>query len=165
MVNTPEINVRVFGTRFNIDSFENEKNVEVVLKEGKLIFNNKEMNKSYIMNLNDLVTYDKTLKDFSIEVVQPQKYSSWTEGKLVFRNDPLDVIARRLKWWYNIDVKVDVSSSVDFRWRATFEEESLEEVLNMLKRSLHVDYRIENRNLKPNETFTKKKVIITLKTK
>jgi ferric-dicitrate binding protein FerR (iron transport regulator) len=46
------------------------------------------------MNPNDLVIYDKTLKDFSTEVVQPQKYLSWTEGKLEFRNDPLYVILK-----------------------------------------------------------------------
>ena len=38
--------LRVLGTRFNIASYDNEKNVEVVLEEGKLVFNNKEMNKS-----------------------------------------------------------------------------------------------------------------------
>ena len=38
--------LKVLGTRFNIASYENEKNVEVVLEEGKLVFNNKEMNKS-----------------------------------------------------------------------------------------------------------------------
>ena len=109
IVNTNEVNVKVLGTRFNIASYENEKNVEVVLEEGKLVFNDKEMNKSYTMNPNDLVIYDKTQKDFSTEVVQPQKYLSWTEGKLVFRNDPLDVIARRLERWYNIDVEVNGS--------------------------------------------------------
>ena len=165
IVNTPEINVKVLGTKFNIASYENEKNVEVVLEEGKLIFNNKGMNKSYTMNPNDMITYNKTLNDFSTETVQPQKYLSWTEGKLVFRNDPLDVIARRLERWYNIDVELDVSSAEDFRWRATFVNEGLEEILNLLKRSLPINYRIENRDLKPDETYSKKKVIITLKTK
>ena len=165
IVNTNEVNVKVLGTRFNIASYENEKNVEVVLEEGKLVFNDKEMNKSYTMNPNDLVIYDKTLKDFSTEVVQPQKYLSWTEGKLVFRNDPLDVIARRLERWYNIDVEVNGSLTEDLRLRATFIDESLEEVLDLLKRSLPIDYRIENRNLKPDETYAKKKVIITLRTK
>jgi ferric-dicitrate binding protein FerR (iron transport regulator) len=165
IVNTSEINVKVLGTRFNIASYENEKYVEVVLEEGKLIFNNKEMNKSYIMNPNDLVIYDKTLVEFSTEVVQPQKYLSWTNGKLVFRNDPLDVIARRLERWYNIDVEVDVSSTEDFRWHATFIDEGLEEVLNLLKRSLPIDYRIENGSLKPDGIYAKKKVIISLKTK
>ena len=160
-VNTNEINVEVLGTRFNIASYEDENKVEVVLEEGKLVFNNKEMNKSYTMSPNDLVVYDKKLMDFSTEVIQPQKYLSWTEGKLVFRNDPLDVIARRMGRWYNIDVEIKGSYDQDLRLRATFIDESLEEVLALLKRSLHVNYKIENGSIKPDETYTKKKVIIT----
>jgi transmembrane sensor len=165
IVNANEVMVKVLGTRFNIASYENEKNIEVVLEEGKLIFNNKEMNKSYTMEPNDLVLYDKSSRDFSTQVVQPQKYISWKEGKLVFRNDPLDVIARRLARWYNIDVEVDVNSTEDLRLRATFIDENLEEVLNLLKRSLPINYTIENSDLKTDGTFSKKKVIITQRTK
>jgi len=165
IVNTNEVIVKVLGTRFNIASYEDEKNVEVVLEEGKLIFSDKEMNKSYTMRPNDLVIYDKTLNDFSTDVVEPQKYLSWTEGKLVFRNDPVDVIARRLGRWYNIDVEVNGCLTEDLRLRATFIDEGLEEVLDLLKRSLPINYRIENGDLKPDETFAKKKVIITLRTK
>jgi ferric-dicitrate binding protein FerR (iron transport regulator) len=160
-VNTNEVNVTVLGTRFNIASYENEKNVEVVLEEGKLLFNNREMNKSFTMNPNDLLIYDKPGKDFSTEVVQPHKYMSWTEGKLVFRNDPLDVIARRLERWYNIDVEVDFISSEDLRLRATFIDENLEQVLNLLKRSLHVSYKIENGYIQTDGVFRKTKVIIS----
>ena len=165
IVNTPEINVKVLGTRFNIASYNNENNVEVVLEEGKLVFNDKEINKSYTMKPNDLVVYDKTSGNFSTKVVQPQKYLSWTEGKLEFRNDPLDVIARRLERWYDIDVELNGKISYDQRLRATFIDESLEEVLYLMKRTLHIDYRIENPDLKPDDTYAKKKVIITLRTK
>ena len=126
IVNTNEISVKVTGTRFNIASYENEKNVEVVLEEGKLIINDKDMIKSYTMSPNDLVIYDKAQKDLTTEVVQPQKYLSWTEGKLVFRNDPLDVIARRLERWYNIDVEINGNVNEDLRLRATFIGEGLE---------------------------------------
>lgn len=160
-VNTNEVNVTVLGTRFNIASYENDKNVEVVLEEGKLLFNNKEMNKSFTMIPNDLLIYDKPGKEFSTEVVQPHKYLSWTEGKLVFRNDPLDVIARRLERWYNIDVEVDFISSEDLRLRATFIDENLEQVLNLLKRSLHVSYKIENGYIQTDGVFRKTKVIIS----
>jgi len=165
VVNTKEVNVTVLGTRFNIASYENENNVEVVLEEGKLVFNNKEMKSSCTMNPNDLVVYNKTQKYFSTEVVQPNKYLSWTEGKLVFRNDPLDVIARRLERWYNIDVEVNGGVDKDLRLRATFIDESLEEVLDLLKRSLPIVYRIEDRNLLPNGIYPKKKVIIEPRTK
>jgi transmembrane sensor len=165
IINTNEISVKVAGTRFNIASYENENNVEVVLEEGKLIFNDKELTKSYTMDPNDLLIYDKTQKDFTTEVVQPQKYLSWTEGKLVFRNDPLDVIARRLERWYNIDIEIKGNLTEDLRLRATFIGEGLEEVLGLLKRSLPIDFKIQNGDLKPDETYTKKKVIITLRTK
>jgi transmembrane sensor len=165
IINTNEVTVKVLGTRFNIASYEDEKTVEVVLEEGKLIFGDKVLNKYYTMKPNDLVVYDKSLMTFSTEVVQPQKYCSWTEGKLVFRNDPLDVIARRLERWYNVEIEIDKTLSEDVRWRATFIDENLEEVLNFLKRSLPVNYRIEQSNLKPDDTYTKKKVIITPKTK
>jgi transmembrane sensor len=164
LVNTNEIVVKALGTRFNIASYDNENNVEVVLEEGKLQFNNKEMNKSHTMNSNDLVIYNKTLKNISTEVVDPKKYISWTEGKLIFRNDPLDVIARRLERWYDIDIKINGSLHEDFRLRATFIDEDLEEVLGLLKRSLPIEYKIEDRDNKHSETYTKKKVIITTKT-
>jgi len=165
IVNTNEVAVTVLGTRFNIASYENEKNVEVVLEEGILVFNDKEMNKSYTMKPNDLVVYDKALKDFSTTEVEPQKYLSWTDGKLVFRNDPLDVIARRLERWYNIDVDVIGCLSDDIRLRATFIDENLEQVLYFLKRSLPVDYRIENGEIQTDGIYRKTKVIITPRTK
>ena len=128
VVTTNEVDVKVLGTRFSIASYDNESNVEVVLEEGKLEFSDKDNTKSYIMKPNDLLVYDKMRKDFSTEEVQPQKYLSWKEGKLVFRNDPLDVIARRLERWYNIDVEINGSITADLRLRATFIDEDLEEV-------------------------------------
>ena len=164
-VSTDEVLVTVFGTRFNIASYENENTVEVVLEEGEVACYNKGLNKSYSMKPNDYISFDKTLNVCKVEVVQPEKYSSWKEGKLVFRNDPLDVLARRLERWYNIDVEIDQNLVENHRLRATFIDEGLEEVLDLLKRSLPINYRIENRDLKPDETYAKKKVIISPRTK
>ena len=160
IVNTNDVTLTVSGTRFNIAAYENENKVEVVLEEGELIFNDKAMTQSYKMNPNDFVIYDKNLKNFSTEIVQPQKYLSWTEGKLVFRNDPLDVIARRIERWYNVDVEVNGSLVEDLRLRATFVDESLEDVLSLLRRSLPIEYIIKNRNINPDGSFPKMKVII-----
>ena len=164
-VNTEEVTIKVLGTRFNIASYENEEHVEVVLEEGALIFNSKRMGNSITMKPNDLIVYDKSHKDLSTEVVQPQKYLSWTEGKLVFRNDPLDVIARRLERWYNIDVEVNGAFAEDLRLRATFIDESVEEVLGLLQRSLSVKCKIVKRTLSADGSFTKTRVIITPKNK
>jgi len=164
-VNTDEVVIKVLGTRFNISSYDNENNVEVVLEEGKLELVNKELSKTYTMKPNDLVVYNKVLKDISTEVVQPQKYLSWTEGKLIFRNDPMDIVARRLERWYNIEVETKGCVVKDLRWRATFIDEGLEEVLELLKRSLPVNYKIVERDIKSDDTYAKRKVIIYLQDK
>jgi len=162
-VSADEILVTVFGTRFNIASYDNENTVEVVLEEGRLLFNNKEMNKSYSMQPNDCIIYNKKLNDFTIEIVQPEKYYSWTNGKLVFRNDSLDVIARRLERWYNIEVEIRGNISNQPRLWATFVDENLEEVLRLLKLSLPIYYDIEHPQVQTDGVYSKTKVTITSK--
>ena len=138
IVNTNEVNIKVLGTRFNIASYEDEKDVEVVLEEGSLICKIKKNNKSYTMTPNELVVFDKNIDEFSTEIVEPQKYTSWTEGKLIFRNDPFAVVVRKLENWYNIDIEVINDFGRDPRLRATFIDESIEQVLDLLKNSLNI---------------------------
>ncbi len=158
-----DITIKVLGTRFSIASYENENNIEVVLEEGGLILKDREKNKSYTMRPNDLIVYDKVMKSCSTEKVEPHKYLSWTEGKLVFRNDPLDVIARRLERWYNIDVEFEDKLANGPRLRATFIDENLEEVLYFLKQSLQIEYRIIEGSVRDDGIYSKKKVIISHK--
>ena len=139
--------------------------VEVVLEEGKLEFSDTGNMNPRTMAPDELIVYNKEVKDCSTSSVQPHKYISWTEGKLVFRNDPIDVIARRLERWYNIDVEILGRTSEDLRWRATFLDDGLEEVLDLLKRSLPIEYKIINGGFNTDEIYSKKKVIITLKNK
>lgn len=165
VVNTNEVSMEVLGTRFNIEAYEDEKNIDVVLEEGSLVFNAKKMNKTYKMIPNDLVSYDKTLKDFSTKTVQPQKYISWTDGRLEFRNDPLDVIFRRLARWYDVDVELNVNLNDDSRLHATFIDDDFENVMDLLSRSLPIKYQIEKGKLLPNGIYTKTKVKIYSKDK
>jgi ferric-dicitrate binding protein FerR (iron transport regulator) len=153
--------VKVLGTRFNVAAYDNEQTVEVVLEEGKLLFSDSTSGQTVAMNSNDLAVYHKKGNVISIEEVNPQKFVSWTEGKLIFRNDPLDVVARRLERWYNVVVDLDVSGHEEIRWRATFQDDSLEEVLKILKRSLHIDFRIQEGMIRQDGTVDKKKVILS----
>lgn len=164
-VNTDDIEVDVLGTRFNIASYENENNIEIVLEEGKVELTGKDLKSSLTMKPNELTTFDKTRKNFSTELVETKKYMSWTEGKLIFRNDPIDVIARRLERWYNVEIEIKGNVVRDPRLRATFIDENLEEVLELLKSSLPIDYEIKDRNLMADEAYARKKVIITIKPK
>jgi ferric-dicitrate binding protein FerR (iron transport regulator) len=163
-VSTDEIIVTAAGTKFNIASYKNEKEVEVVLEEGSIVFNNLAITSPVTMNPNELLVYNKSSHKFNTEKVQAEKYLAWTEGKLVFRNDPIDVVARRLGRWYNVDVEVSGNNYEEVRLRATFIDENLEEVLYFLRQALPVDYiMITGEMDTDNETFIKKKIIFTMR--
>lgn len=156
-----EIMVTVTGTKLNIVSYDDEDIVEVVLEEGEVICSDIEMQDSYILKPNDYLTFNKTTRDFTIKPAANEKYSSWKDGRLVFRNDPLDVIARRLERWYNIEVDLKGDFSDKPTLRATFLDENLEEVLELLRLSLSVNYEIERPKIQADSNISKIKVIIT----
>ncbi|MFO7616592.1 MAG: DUF4974 domain-containing protein [Bacteroidales bacterium] len=160
-VSTANLAVEVLGTRFNMASYQNENTVEVVLEEGSLALSGHNVEGSVHLKPNDCAVYDKASGVLTSEVVNPQKYTAWKDGKLIFRNDPLDVIARRLGRWYNVDIVLNVSSPEEVRWRATFEDDSLEEVLKMMKRSLRIDYEIARREVGADDTIGRRKVILS----
>lgn len=164
-VNAKDIVVKVLGTKFNVASYDNEENVEVVLEEGKIEIDDIATSKSFVLKPSELAVYDKNQKNIYTSTVETQKYLSWKDGKLVFRNDPLDVIARRLERWYNVEVDIDSDSLHDLRLRATFVDESLEKVLYYLKRSLPIDYTIIQGDANAQESYSKTKVILSTRTK
>ncbi|NJK94522.1 MAG: FecR domain-containing protein [Bacteroidales bacterium] len=73
IVQTSGINVKVLGTRFNITSYQNENNIEIVLEEGKLVFGDKALNDTYTMKPNELLVYKKADKRYSVQNVHSAK--------------------------------------------------------------------------------------------
>lgn len=160
IVDAGEITIKVHGTKFNVSSYEEENNVEIVLEEGRIELVGKSSESSLILAPDELAVFDKSSHKFSTGMVETRKYISWTEGKLVFRNDPMEIVARRLERWYNVDVELDGFFDDNLRLRATFVDENLTEVLDILKRSLEIDYKIEDPVMNPTGVYGKRKVKI-----
>ena len=90
------------------------------------------------------------------------KYTSWINGKLIFRNDPMDEVVKRLGRWYNVDIQLQDTILYDFRYTATFIDETLEQVLDLLKLSAPMEYSIKERTINDDNSYAKKMVIIKL---
>jgi len=164
VVNTSGAIVTAVGTRFNVASYEEENEVEVVLEEGKLLFSNDKKGEILTIAPNERLLYNKTQDTYSTDTVQIEKHTSWTEGKLIFRNDPIDVIVRRLGRWYNVDVELVNNNFKEIMLRATFEDENLEEVLFYLEKTLDIECKIIEGNMMENgDVYVKKKVLISSK--
>jgi ferric-dicitrate binding protein FerR (iron transport regulator) len=96
-------------------------------------------------------------------VTDPAKYNAWTGGKLVFRGDPMVEVARRIERWYNVKVELADKEIEKYSFRATFEDDKLEDVLHLLSMTSPIKYHITPRKLLADGTYEKEKVTIYLK--
>ena len=160
-INTCNSTVKVLGTNFNVSAYPAENYVEVVLQKGSVEFqDNKGYEKVTMVPSERLVFQNRNI---SKSVTDPAKYNAWTEGKLVFRSDPMAEVARRIERWYNVKVILADSELEKYSFRATFLDDTLEEVLRCLSMTSPIRYRITPRELMQDGTYKKEEVIIHLK--
>lgn len=153
--------VRVLGTKFNMRAYTTEHNVEVVLEEGKVVYLNLELHGEVTMSPSERLVFQNG--KISRSVIDPAKYSAWTKGKLVFKGDPMAEVARRLELWYNVKVELKDKELEKYTFRATFEDDKLEDVMYFLSMSSPIRYVITARKLLSDGTYEKEKVSIYLK--
>jgi len=153
--------LKVLGTSFNLSAYPSENYVEVVLQEGKVEFQDNKNDEKVTILPRERLVFKNGEKTKS--VVDPAKYSAWTEGRLVFRGDPMAEVARRIERWYNVKIILADKEIEKYSFRATFEDDPLEEVLRCLKMTSPIIYRITPRKLLDNGTYEKEIVTIYLK--
>jgi len=162
-IKTINSTVQVLGTSFYLSAYRDEQYVEVVLQTGKVMFSDSSKTKNTTLKPSERLVYRNG--DISVTSVDPAKYKAWTNGKLVFRGDDMAEVARRIERWYNIKVELADKELEQFSFRATFEDDSLEEVLNLLSMTSPIRFKIIPRELKANGTYEKERVILFKKSK
>jgi len=164
IVRTKRLDVRATGTRFNINASSIEKACQVTLVEGKVtVYKNVEGGKPLEisrMKPNQHLALDTLSGSFNLLTEDTYRFIAWKDGKLIFRNDPLEDVIKRIGYFYNVDIELKDEKLKEYKYRATFEEESLDEILHLLKISSPVDYREIRRVPLPDGSFPKKKIII-----
>jgi len=169
IVKTGSIQTKVLGTKFNVMAYADEKDVEVTLQKGKVAIqklnNDGSARNLVVLHPNQQAVYDKTRKLIKYRNIKTEKYISWKDGKLIFIDDPIDVIMKRLERWYNVDIILKDKELSRFTYKATFTNEQLTQVLDLMKIATPINYKIIPGKKLKDGSFTKQKVIITLKRK
>jgi transmembrane sensor len=159
-VNTKNLKIKVFGTSFNVNANENEALEEIVLQTGKVEVISKNGEQLAFLKPNEQLALNTGKLTFTKKEVIASQYSSWKEGKLVFRNENMHEVARRLSRWYNAEVVVDDPLLNDYSFHATFIDEPLDEVLKLLSITTPISYKEEKRIHDTDGTYQKRKIIL-----
>jgi transmembrane sensor len=130
------IGLEVLGTSFNASNYPDDTDIEVVLKSGKVrLFQESRLlqEKEVVLKPDHLARYVRGEDGFTIEKADVERYTSWVDGVLIFRDDPMKLVFRKLERWYGVKIKVLDPSVNEFIYTATIKNESLEQILRLIE--------------------------------
>lgn len=157
-----KISVKVTGTRFNVINYEHESATEIILESGKIELHSGSGKFSRAlceMKPGELAFLNKTDNTLVIKKVEVDKYCSWINGKLIFRDNPMNEVVLKLNRWFNVNIEVADSVISDYIYTASFQDESLDQILELLTISAPITYHVI-RDDSQGELLTAKRIIL-----
>ena len=168
IIHTRTVQIKVLGTAFNVRSYPAEKTTETALIRGSVeVTLNAQPDKKVILKPNEKVligdaipesnknTTDNTAKTTGHEAMiisnvhvdkkdQEVHETMWVKNKLAFDETPFDNMIAEIERWYNVEIVVKNKKLSANTYTVTFENKSLDEVLEGLQFSAHFQYQLKD---------------------
>ncbi|WPV01281.1 FecR family protein [Mucilaginibacter sp. cycad4] len=172
IIHTEKMNIKVLGTAFNVKSYPNDPSSETTLIRGaievtlddrpsdriilkpteKLIvkkgsFTTIRKNPAKLSPAMDssagtqyvLTSFTRLHQDDSAVLE-----TSWTENKLIFRDENFADLAARMERWYGVEIKFKNDEMKKYRFTGTYEKETITQALDALRITEDFHYKIKN---------------------
>lgn len=140
-----KMRVKVLGTEFNLQAYEDDNSIRTTLVTGLINLEIKDPNgKLHKQQLtpSQRATYHYLNGEIELEQVNTAYETAWIDGRLMFKNCPLPEVLKKLSHFYNVrfDLKDPIIETYCFT--GTFKNKQLPQVLDYLKISSKIDYKI-----------------------
>jgi transmembrane sensor len=144
LVHTNGILVKVLGTSFNVKSYESDNFIQTTLVEGRVsLASIGGSTNELTLAPNQMAVFDKTTREILLDhKPDTEARVGWTDGKLVFEDQPLSEIIIALERWYNVKFIVKDDRALKCRFYAKIDNLTLQEVLDLFKTSDGIEYEI-----------------------
>ncbi|GAA4447936.1 DUF4974 domain-containing protein [Ravibacter arvi] len=102
IVTARDVSVEVLGTQFNINAYQDEKQVSTTLLEGSVKVKTAKF--SSMLDPGQEATISNTSNDIRVSSANTDQVIAWKNGFFQFRESSLESIMRQLSKWYDVDV-------------------------------------------------------------
>ncbi len=144
LVQTHDVNVTVVGTKFNFRNYPEDEEAVVELLEGKVALENqlKEEAVRYL-SPNEKMVLHKATGEMDITSAKVKEATLWTENILLFDEDLLPDIVRKLERSYHVRIEIENEDLKQARFYGQFNqlEQNIYEVLDMLVETGRLEYQ------------------------
>lgn len=158
---TDGLKVYVYGTKFNVSAYGDDTSIETVLEKGKVNVITPQA-KELVLNPGERVLYNRESGQWTKDKVDVYEKVAWKDGKLIFRNASLDEIFKRLSRHFNVDIELSNRYNREYRYRATFRNETLPQILDYLAQSARMKWQLHDGSQQDDNTLSRKKVKVVL---
>ena len=143
------VSVEVYGTKFNFKNFIEDDNLNVVLVEGSVQVKNIVTNKSTKLSPGFMGSVSKKTNLISKSKVNTKLFTSWINGRVIFRNEKFDQIIKKLERLYSVTIinNNKIISGEPFNASIDINTESIGDVLSNFKQIYNIDYQISNNKI------------------
>ena len=157
IVETNRLHVKATGTAFNVEAYEKDSITAVTMAEGKIAVAI-DGKKPFPMVSGERMKYN--LNHLACQVIKadPYKWCAWKDGLMVFRDDPLSEVFKRIGQTFNVDIEIKDAEIARHLYRATFEDESLDEILRLLKLTAPIRYKKFDRDQSSGGIYKKQRI-------
>ncbi len=140
VISSGEVRIEVLGTSFYVNTDKGPGKLEVILNSGsvKISFSDDPGN-GVVLTPGEKAEVDKRSRKITSDVNADENYLSWKTGRMVFNNTPLIEIIRVLQKDYHAHIELGNPMLAQCLVTATFENQSMEAVLNVLKATLNIN--------------------------
>lgn len=148
IVRTNGMDIRVLGTAFNVNSYNENPNIVTTLVEGRVRVYDPTINKPIEMTAGMQSVYDRKSHDIKSHAVDTDVFTAWKNGVFMYDNTPLEEIMMQMCRWYNINVTFEDNTSKNLRFSGEFKRfNNFEDIMKFMNLTTRVSVRSESNNI------------------
>ena len=138
--------IRVLGTHFNINAYNEEKAISTTLLEGSVILTSNHQTATLIPGQQGQVNKNSN-QIALVNNVDINQVIAWKNGYFCYSTASLDMIMKQVERWYNIKVVYEDDVHAEFVAKLP-RDLSLSELLKLLELTKGVHFKLEGKTLK-----------------
>jgi transmembrane sensor len=146
VVGTSELEVKVYGTSFNVKAYEDDQKVEIGLKNGKVGIERGEEEMVQLVP-GQVATFDKQEHKLDVAKMDINLVSAWTRDEMVFEEVRLEEIVKYMERWYGVEIRVAPALLDGELLTFKVKTESLNELLKLIGLLKPIKYQIDGKQV------------------
>jgi ferric-dicitrate binding protein FerR (iron transport regulator) len=160
VVTPHRMTVSAYGTEFNVNAYKDNSRYKVTLVRGHVEVAAADSPERKDLEQGEQALFMPETKTITTAKADTYVETAWKDGKLVFRREKFENLTEKLTRKFGVTIVLEDEKLKDYEYTATFTDESLEEILELLKMSAPITYTITKQQQLDNDTFTKRVITI-----